>query len=141
MKKNKLCITTMVMLVFSLIITVTMSIFTVLAGIIVKAIPPVIVFLLYTVFFVWIDIIYLNCYKCLKTTGKTKTIHKLKVNNLILTVIMLSLSITMWSIVFYPIIMFGSFVEFLIYYLIGAIIATPYAINGFLINKAFAKNV
>jgi len=84
MKKNNLCTVTMIILVFSLIVTVMMSIFTVLAGIIVKAIPPVIALLLNTVFFVWIDIIYLNCYKCLKTTGKTKTIHKLKVNNLIL---------------------------------------------------------
>nr|MBQ8890091.1 hypothetical protein [Clostridia bacterium] len=140
MKKNKLCIITMLLLVFSLIVTVMMSIFTVLAGIVNKAIPPVIALLLNTVFFVWIDIIYLNCYKCLKTTGKTKTIHKLKVNNLILSVIMLSLSVSMWSILFYTII-FRLFFEALIYFFVVAIIATAYAINGILINKAFAKNV
>ena len=140
MKKNKLCIITMLLLVFSLIVTVMMSIFTVLAGIVNKAIPPVIALLLNTVFFVWIDIIYLNCYKCLKTTGKTKTIHKLKVNNLILSVIMLSLSVSMWSILFYTII-FRLFFEALIYFFVVAIISTAYAINGILINKAFAKNV
>ena len=60
MKKNTLNNITRAMLVVSLILTAMMSIFTLLAGIVDKAIPPVIALLLATAFFVWIDLFYLN---------------------------------------------------------------------------------
>ncbi|MBE6604748.1 MAG: hypothetical protein E7639_03475 [Ruminococcaceae bacterium] len=143
MKKNNLCTVTMIILVFSLIVTVMMSIFTVLAGIIVKAIPPVIALLLVTVFFVWIDILYLNCYKWLntKTIRKPKKIHNLKIKNLFLSVIMLLISCSMWAILIATVIVFRVFFEFQIYFLIVAIVAIAYTINGIFIDKALAKNV
>ena len=63
MSKKHLNTITMIMFAVSLIITATMSTFTVLVAITSKAIPPVIALLLVTALFVWIDIFYLNCYK------------------------------------------------------------------------------
>ncbi len=52
MKNNTIKITTMIMFAISLVISVAMLVFTVLTGIVNKAIPPVIVLLVITVFFV-----------------------------------------------------------------------------------------
>ncbi|MBQ8381958.1 MAG: hypothetical protein IJX47_02000 [Clostridia bacterium] len=138
MKYNTVKIMTMIMIVISSLITVAMAIFTVLAGVIVKAIPPVAVLLLTTVFWVWTDIHYLNCYEWLKDKlyETVQPNAKLKNKSLILIAIMSVISVSMWLILFVTVVLYRVFFEFQIYFLTVAVVATVYAITTTLVLKA-----
>ena len=110
MSKKHLNTITMIMFAVSLIITATMSTFTVLVAITSKAIPPVIALLLVTALFVWIDIFYLNCYKWLdsKITDE-KIIRKLKTKNIVLMVMMSVISSSMCFVLIGSIVLYQVF--------------------------------
>ena len=141
MKKNTLNNITRAMLVVSLILTAMMSIFILLAGIVDKAIPPVIALLLATAFFVWIDLFYLNCCKWLnnKIPDDKITLHKLKMQSILFIAIMCLISFSMWGVLFGSVVLYRVFFGFQIYFLIVALVTTVYAINSIFINKAIAK--
>ncbi|MBQ8287406.1 MAG: hypothetical protein IJX76_01385 [Clostridia bacterium] len=138
MKHNTAKTITMIMLVISSLMTVAMATFTVLAGVIIKAIPPVVVLLLITAFLMWTDIYYLNCYEWLKdeTDGKVHTNTKLKHKSIILITIMSVVSISMWFVLFGSVVLYRVFFEFQIYFLIVAVVATVYTINTVYVLKA-----
>lgn len=142
MKKNTVKNVTMIMFVISLVISVMMSVFTVLTGIVNKAIPPVIALLVVTVFFAWITLFYLNCYKWLsRKTTEEKTLHNLKTKNTVLMVIMSWMSCSMWFVLFGSVVLYRVFFEFQIYFLIVALITAIYAISNILIQKSLCRKL
>ena len=140
MSKKHLNTITMIMFAVSLIITATMSTFTVLVAITSKAIPPVIALLLVTALFVWIDIFYLNCYKWLdsKITDE-KIIRKLKTKNIVLMVMMSVISSSMCFVLIGSIVLYQVFFEFQLYFGGVALVTAAYAINSLFIEKALAS--
>ncbi len=76
MKNKAIRISTFAMFIFSVLITVAMLTFAVLAGVIVKELPPVIGLLVIAAFFVWVDVHYLHC--CKLFNGKVNASEKRK---------------------------------------------------------------
>ena len=141
LKNNKLGNFTKLLLVISLIFTAFLLMFTVYVVTDINVIFPIVLFSILTVFSIWVDILYLNCYNWLKTrtASNPKKMRRLKVQNMILSILTFATAFSMWSVLIFTTILYQIFIEFQLYFLGVAVITTVYTINGILIDKAFSR--
>ena len=140
MKLNTVKIITTIMLVFSLFTTAIFALFTVVIELLSRALPPIIIFSLLTVAFVWIDIFYINSRKMLtEKPSSEKKLRRLKRQTLILTTVMFTFSFSLCCFLLGLVVIYRLIIWIEIYYLIFALITAFYSINGILIYNEFFK--
>ena len=140
MKLNTVKTMTTILLAFSFILTVLFAVFTIVIGVLSRALPPIIIFSLLTVAFVWIDIFYINSRKMLtEKPSSEKKLRRLKRQTLILTTVMFTFSFSLCCFLFRMIVIYRLIHWIELYYLIFALITAFYSINGILIYNEFFK--
>ena len=147
MKQNTAKVLSVIMLIVSVALTAGLAASTVLSAIIVKAIPPVICMLIFTVCWGWIDLHYLRCCRYLKHEAyRTKKIQrKLQKQSKIFTLITGMFAFSALLVSTYLLVMFGVeglAVKWFPFYLLAVgIVFAAYTVSGALNQKALEKPI
>lgn len=141
MKKSTVWIMTLIMMVLSFLFTIAMAVFAIMAALIVRAIPPVVVLLLVFIGFLWISAFYWNCYGWLGGKSfEARAIQRLKKQNIVLMVIMLVITFSMGCAFIWMLGFFRSVYTWVQLYFGGvALVAISYTVNMVLLQKQMQK--
>lgn len=109
--KNKNLIFTYIMFGISCMLTIFWFVFIILSIVIIKFVPPLIIFTILTGLFILLTIHYYKCIKLLKNNNflEEKKVLKIKNTNSVLAFIFGFMSFTMFLVAIYPMIVLGGY--------------------------------
>ena len=141
MKLSTVKTMTTILLAFSFILTVLFAVFTIVIGVLSRALPPIVIFSLFTVAFIFVDIFYVNSRKALNEGIEDgKKLRQLKRQNLTITAIMFTFAFSLFWVLFGMIVIYRLIHPIELYYLIITLITAFYSFNGIsLYNTLFKK--
>lgn len=135
MKKTTLTIS-YIMLCITIIITIFMFLSIIQGVVIIKAVPPIIIFTFMTGLFLLLSLHYFKCIKFQKHSQvDSKLILKTKNINLILAFIFGFFSFTMFIVGLYPLLLYGQIINVTLIFIFAGLFFGLYTINLVMINK------
>ena len=135
--KNRNLIFTYIMFGISCMLTIFWFVFIILSIVIIKFVPPLIIFTILTGLFILLTIHYYKCIKLLKNNNflEEKKVLKIKNTNSVLVLIFGFMSFTMFLVAIYPIIVLGGWIDFCLYFIIVGVLCGLYTINLLMNSK------
>lgn len=130
-----------IMFSITLVITLFMFVSIILGVVIIKEVPPIIVFAIMTGLFL---LLALHYFKCIKFQNHnqidSKLITKNKNINSILAFIFGFFSVTMFIVGIYPILLYGQVIDVALIFIFAGLFFALYSINLVMINKSLNIN-
>lgn len=141
--KSKTLIFTYIMFIITTLITLLLFTFIFLGIFLIKQIPPVIVFIIFTAFYVLLTMHYLKCIKYQRNihTVDEKGVKNFKNTNNILAFVFGFMGFTMFIVGIFPIIVLGGFEIYFLYFFGVGIYYSLYVINFALINQKIKSSL
>ena len=135
--KNKKLIFTYIMFGISCMLTVFWFVFIILSIVIIKFVPPLIIFTILTGLFILLTIHYYKCINLQKNNNflEEKKVLKIKNTNSVLAFIFGFMSFTMFLVAIYPMIVLGGWIDFCLYFIIVGVLCGLYTINLLMNSK------
>ena len=121
----------------SCMLTIFWFVFIILSIVIIKFVPPLIIFTILTGLFILLTIHYYKCIKLLKNNNflEEKKVLKIKNTNSVLVLIFGFMSFTMFLVAIYSMIVLGGWIDFCLYFIIVGVLCGLYTINLLMNSK------